>query len=48
MAPEILKQMSNADIPKERKDSNLFYNTKVDVWAIGIMTYELLHGKTPF
>lgn len=24
------------------------YSYKVDVWAIGIMVYELLMGKTPF
>jgi serine/threonine protein kinase len=24
------------------------YSYKVDVWAIGIMCYELLCGKTPF
>jgi serine/threonine protein kinase len=24
------------------------YSYKVDIWAIGIMCYELLMGKTPF
>lgn len=24
------------------------YSTKVDTWAIGVMLYELLMGKTPF
>ena len=24
------------------------YTEKVDIWCIGIMFYEMLHGKTPF
>ena len=24
------------------------YDNKVDVWAVGIVVYELLHGKPPF
>jgi serine/threonine protein kinase len=48
MAPEMIKQMSNPDLPTERKNPNLYYNTKIDIWAIGCMTYELFTGKTPF
>ena len=25
-----------------------FYDEKVDIWAIGIVTYELLFGNLPF
>jgi len=24
------------------------YNNKIDVWSIGILTYELLFGRVPF
>jgi serine/threonine protein kinase len=24
------------------------YGMKTDIWAFGIIVYELLHGKTPF
>jgi serine/threonine protein kinase len=24
------------------------YTNKVDVWAVGILAYELLHGRQPF
>jgi len=24
------------------------HNEKLDVWSLGILTYELIHGKTPF
>lgn len=25
-----------------------FYDSKIDIWAIGVLTYELLVGKVPF
>ena len=31
-----------------RNDKNIDYDEKYDIWCLGIMTYELLTGKTPF
>lgn len=28
--------------------SNLKQNLKVDIWCLGILLYEFLHGQTPF
>lgn len=28
--------------------NNDFYDDKIDVWSVGILTYELLTGKAPF
>ena len=27
---------------------NRFYNKKIDIWSIGVTTYELLFGGSPF
>lgn len=48
MAPEVLKcpQKHNPEDNKDRLD--LAYNCAVDIWAIGVVTYELLNGCPPF
>ena len=35
-------------IAPEMLSSNSKYDCKVDVWALGVMTYELLSGNPPF
>lgn len=34
--------------PELVKKSNLSYDDKIDNWAVGILTYELLTGASPF
>ena len=49
MAPEIIKQDGNGIFPDAENEEDVpHYSYPVDVWALGIMTYELLCGETAF
>lgn len=47
MAPEILL-CHTKDQPMEHKNGMEFYGSSADVWAVGVLTYELLVGSLPF
>ncbi|KXZ54130.1 hypothetical protein GPECTOR_5g230 [Gonium pectorale] len=47
MAPEVERCPLKSD-PKENKDQpHLAYSTSVDIWAVGVLAYELLTGFPP-
>eukprot|EP00798_Chlamydomonas_sp_ICE-L_P014082 gene14082-20033_t len=55
MAPEVLKnphcdlhECPSISMPLLESRGVKPYNTKVDIWAVGVLAYELVCGKTPF
>ena len=43
MDPHILKKIARID-----NDNDYYYDQKVDIWSLGVVTYELLIGCPPF
>ena len=48
MAPEVTKCPLKSSVEQYKDRSDLFYGTEVDIWSIGILTYELYVGIIPF
>jgi serine/threonine protein kinase len=48
MAPEVI-MCSDKLLPQDNKDNvNMQYGSGVDIWGVGVLTYELLTGVSPF
>ncbi|GIL86093.1 hypothetical protein Vretimale_13883 [Volvox reticuliferus] len=47
MAPEVLRCPLKSRMDENKDDISLAYTTAVDVWAVGVLAYELLTGILP-
>ncbi|GLC44089.1 hypothetical protein PLESTB_000930600 [Pleodorina starrii] len=48
MAPEVLRCPFKSRPEENKENDRLHYSARVDAWAVGVLTYELLVGFPPF
>ena len=49
MAPEMLRLSANpSSLDNAFKKRTQNYNSRVDIWALGVVTYEMFFGYVPF
>eukprot|EP00873_Tetraselmis_striata_P009539 jgi/Tetstr1/429803/TSEL_019670.t1 len=48
MSPEVLKNPKKRNHEDGKDNPTLYYDEKVDTWAVAVMAYEMLYGYPPF